>query len=169
MPFVLFIGRMIKDKGVAEYVEAASILKIKFPKANFDLLGPLNVENRSSITSKQMAKWVDSGVVNYLGETDDVRPHINKSHCVVLPSYREGISRVLLEACALERPIIATNVPGCRDIIDDGKNGLLCDVKNPKDLAEKMIKMICLSSEDLKEMGKRGRLKVSKDFDEDIA
>ena len=164
----LLIARMIKDKGVGEFVEAASIVRAKVPNAKFHLLGPLGVENRSAISRSQMNNWVKEGIVSYLGETDDVTPYISQSNCVVLPSYREGTSRVLLEAAAMERPIIATDVPGCREVVDDGENGLLCRKKDASDLAKKMIEMASFTSSELKEMGKKGRFKVSKDFNHQI-
>lgn len=163
----LLIARMLKDKGIREFVEAAMLVRAKIPKARFQLLGALGVENRSAISHGQMDEWEKQGIVSYLGETDDVIPYIEQANCIVLPSYREGTSRVLLEAAAMARPIIATDVPGCREVVDVGENGLLCRVKDVANLAEKMIEIASLSTSDLEVMGARGRLKVAKEFDQD--
>jgi glycosyltransferase involved in cell wall biosynthesis len=115
-----------------------------------------------------MDAWVAEGVVNYLGVSDDVRAQIVVADCVVLPSYREGTPRTLLEAAAMARPIITTDAVGCREVVDDGVNGYLCKVRDAGDLAEKMEKMLSLSSEQRSEMGKRGRAKMESEFDEQI-
>jgi glycosyltransferase involved in cell wall biosynthesis len=167
LTFIL-IARMLKDKGVAEYVEAAKQLKISFPKTRFTLLGPLDVENRTSISKNEMNMWTKEGVVEYLGVTDDVRAFIKKSSCVVLPSYREGISRVLLEASAIGRPIITSDVTGCREVVEDGINGFLCKPRNAHDLRDKMQKMIELSYANKVKMGLLGRKKIEKEYDQKI-
>lgn len=164
----LLIARMLHDKGVGEFVDAARYLKKKYPKTSFQLLGPLGVENRTSISYTKMQAWVEEGVIDYLGETDDVSVFIKESSCVVLPSYREGTSRVLLEAAAMGRPIVTTNVPGCKEILEDGITGFLCEPKNSSDLAEKMKMILLLTYEQRKEMGKRGRKKIEKEFNQDI-
>ena len=164
----LLIARMLWDKGIGEYVEAAKIVKQKYTNVEFLLLGPTGVDNPTAISKEQIQKWVDEGIVKYLGVTDDVRNEIAKADCIVLPSYREGTSRVLLESAAMTKPIITTNVPGCKEVVDDGVNGYLCKVKNAKDLADKMRKMINLSEEERIKMGKAGREKVINEFDEKI-
>ena len=164
-PVFLLISRMLWDKGIGEFVEAASILKSKYPNVKFQLLGPVGVENRSAIPIEKITEWQEKGLIEYLGETNDVASYIEKSDCIVLPSYREGISRVLLEAAAKERPIIATDVTGCREVVENNLNGYLCKEKNGLDLAHKIEKMILLKNEKRKEMGKRGRIKVEKEFD----
>ncbi|MBZ0094081.1 MAG: glycosyltransferase, partial [Sulfuricella sp.] len=105
---------------------------------------------------------------NYLGEAGDVRPHITAADCVVLPSYREGTPRTLLEAAAMGRPIITTDAVGCREVVADGVNGFLCQVRDANDLADKMEQMIGLSADKRTEMGKRGREKVEREFDEQL-
>jgi glycosyltransferase involved in cell wall biosynthesis len=165
--FVL-IARMLWDKGIGEYVEAARIIKLKYPNTKFQLLGALGVENRTAISDERMAAWVNEGSVEYLGETTDVKPYIEKSCCVVLPSYREGTSRVLLEAASMGRPIIASDVPGCREVVKNGITGLLCRSKDYYDLSKKMEVMINLSFEDRKIMGSKGRAKIEKEFDQEI-
>ncbi len=167
-PKFLLIARMLRDKGVGEYVEAARILKKKYPKMRFQLLGPLGVENRSAILKNDMDNWVEEEVIEYLGETDNVRTFIEQSDCIVLPSYREGTSRVLLEAAAMARPIIASNVTGCREVVDDQQTGFLCEAKNSSDLAEKIELMSNLSKSERRQMGLRGRKKVAAEFDQKI-
>lgn len=165
----LLIARMLREKGVAEYVEAARGLKNKFPNAKFCLLGFLDVQNPSAISREQMAEWVAEGVVNYLGSSDDVRKEIGVSDCVVLPSYyREGTPRSLLEAAAMGRPIITTDTIGCRDVVDDGLTGYLCDPRDAEDLAGKMVRFLEMSGDERVVMGLAGRAKIEQEFDERI-
>ena len=165
----LLISRMLWDKGIGEYVEAAKILKSRAVKAEFYLLGFLDLENASAISRDQMNLWVKSGFVNYLGETDDVRPHIASANCIVLPSfYREGVPRTLLEAGAIGRPIITTNTVGCRELVDEGQNGYLCKARDSYDLAEKMEWFVALSPRQQAEMGGLSRKKIERTFDEKI-
>ena len=161
----LLIARMLKDKGIEEFVAAAKGIKALYPHVVFQLLGPLGVENRTSISDSKVKEWQAEGAVEYLGESADVRPFIQKASCIVLPSYREGLSRVLLEASSMSRPIIASDVPGCREVIDDGITGFLCKVKNTKDLEEKMLTFMSLQSEQREDMGKEGRKKIKEEFD----
>jgi glycosyltransferase involved in cell wall biosynthesis len=164
----LLSSRMIGDKGIGIYVEAARILKDKYKNIEFQLLGFMDVKNPSAISREQMHQWVNAGIVNYLGETDNVIDYILKADCVVLPSYREGVPRSLLEAASLAKPIITTNCSGCRDVVDDGINGYLCKPNNALDLAEKMEHMIHLSDQERYLMGLRGREKMIREFDEAI-
>ena len=164
----LLIARMLKDKGVVEFVNAAQLLKESGVKAEFCLLGFLDVQNPAAISSEQMKEWTDQGFVKYLGVSDDVREHIASADCIVLPSYREGTPRTLLEAAAMGKPIITTNVVGCKEVVEHGFNGLLCEVKNAQDLAEKMKEMLLLSEDQRRLMGANGRLKMEKEFDENI-
>ena len=115
-----------------------------------------------------MEGWQKEGVIEYLGETDDVGRYIKAACCVVLPSYREGTSRVLLEAAAMSRPLIATDVPGCREVIEDGITGFLCKSHDHNDLSYKMERMILLPYETRRGMGKKGRQKVEQEFNENI-
>lgn len=166
----LYISRLLKDKGVMEYVEAASIVKKKYPHAEFHIVGPLWTGNKKSltVTAEELKKWIDSNLVVYHDKQKDVRPFIANADCVVMPSYREGMCNVLLEAASMARPLIATNVTGCRDIVQDEWNGLLCKVRDGKDLAVKMERMINLSSVGREEMGARGREKMIKEFDKKL-
>lgn len=165
----LLIARLLWDKGIAEYVEAARRLKATRPDVRFQLLGFLDVENRTAIRRADVERWVSEGIIDYLGEADDVRPFIGAADCIVLPSYREGLPRVLLEGSALAKPLIATDVPGCRDVIEDGRNGYLCAVRDPEALAAAMLKMLTLTPDERRKMGDAARLKVEAEFDERIA
>ena len=165
--FVL-IGRLLWDKGVGEYVEAARRLRARYPQARFRLLGPVGVDNPSAITRDEVAAWEQEGVIEYLGEAHDVRPFIAAADCVVLPSYREGVPRTLMEASAMGRPIVATDVPGCREVVADGVNGLLCEVRNAESLAERLAQMLDMSGAARRAMGERGRQKVAAEFDERV-
>ena len=165
---LILIARMLKDKGIIEYIEAAEVVNKSHPDVIFQLLGPLGVENRSAISKKEMDYLTGSEYIEYLGETDNVKDFIKNSDCVILPSYREGTSRVLLEAASMCRPIITSNVPGCREVVEDGFNGFLCESKNSIDLAKKIKKMILLPFKERKEMGLNGRIKMEKEFDQSI-
>ena len=164
----LLVARMLWDKGVGEFVEAAKIVKSKYPRARFQLLGPLGVQNRTAIPRQIVEKWHSEALIEYLGETDDVKRFIKRSCCVVLPSYREGTSRVLLEGAAMGRPLIAADVTGCREIVNDGVSGLLCEPRDSASLAQKIELMIEMSYENRCLMGIRGREKVQKEFSQEI-
>ena len=164
----LLIARMLWNKGIGEYLEAARNIKKNKPHINFQLLGTIDKENAYCISQEQMDSWVEEKLVKYLGYVDDVRPFISKANCIVLPSYREGMPRALLQACSMGRPIITTNVPGCRDVVIHNKNGFLCEAKNSKDLTDKMINFINLSLSEKIKMGNEGRKIAEKNFDENI-
>jgi len=166
----LYISRLLKDKGVMEFVEAASLLKDKMPAAEFHIVGPLWTANKRSltVTEKELNEWIAKKWIVYHDKQKDVRPFIANADCVVMPSYREGMSNVLLEAASMARPLIATNVTGCRDIVDEGVNGFLCKVKDGKDLAEKMEKMMSLPLAEREKMGAKGREKMIHEFDKKI-
>jgi glycosyltransferase involved in cell wall biosynthesis len=165
----LLISRMLWDKGVGEYVEVARKIKMDYGCVEFCLLGFLDVDNPTAISHAQMDAWVAEEVVNYLGETDDIRPFIANADCIVLPSYyREGVPRSLLEAAAMSRPIITTDTVGCREVVDDGCNGFLCRPRDVVDLERKVRRMILMTPEERKVMGNNGRKKVEREFDEEI-
>lgn len=164
----LMIGRVLIDKGIIEYIEAAKIVQTKNIDAEFWLLGGCDSENRSAISQHQVLSWEEAGIIKYLGEVDDVREFISIADVVVLPSYREGMPRVLLEALSMATPIIGSNVPGCREVVNDKVNGYFCEVKNSQDLALQIKKMVFLGAEARKEMGKKGRKEILKKFDEKI-
>lgn len=164
----LLIARMLKDKGVREYVEAARVIRQRWPDSECCLLGFLDVQNPGAISTAEMEEWVKEGHVRYLGVSDDVKTEIAAADCIVLPSYREGTPRTLLEAAAIGRPIITTDAVGCREVVEDGMNGFLCKVRDAGDLAEKMDRMMSLPIEERARMGMHGRQKMVTEFDEKI-
>jgi len=159
----LLIARLLKDKGILEYVEAAKILNEKFPEVVFKLLGPYDT-NPTAITAKEMRGWQKSGLIKYLGVTDDVRPFIADTSVYVLPSYREGTPRSVLEAMSMGRPIITTDVPGCRETVENGRNGFLIPVRNAQALADAMRQFI-LRPALAKRMGSQSREIAEKKYD----
>jgi glycosyltransferase involved in cell wall biosynthesis len=164
----LMIARVLKDKGIYEYIESIRILKKQYPSIEFQLLGSVDAQNPTAIDKQEVEEWVENKLINYLGTTNDVRPYIEKATCIVLPSYREGLSMSLMEAASMSKPIIASNITGCKELIDDGINGYLCEVRNVKDLADKMEMMIKLSEDERKIIGQAGRDKMVKEFNEKI-
>lgn len=162
----LMIARLLRDKGLVEYVDAARMIKAKWPQARFALLGFLGVDNPSAIAPETLDGWIAEGVIDYAGSASDVRPHIAASDCVVLPSYREGTPRTLLEAAAMARPLIATDVPGCRDVVDHGVNGFLCEARDVQSLFQQFDRFMALSSDERAAMGDQSRAKVERQFDE---
>lgn len=165
----LLVARMLRSKGIVEYVEAARIVRRRFPHTRFQLLGFVDERSAHAISLAEINAWESADLIDYCGKTDDVMPYMAAADCIVLPSfYREGVPRTLLEAAAMARPIITTDSIGCRDAVDDGVNGFLCKVKSADDLAEKMIKMIELSVEQRTAMGQAGRRKIASEFDEKI-
>lgn len=164
----LCIARLLKDKGIVELVEATRLLKQYYPQVQCQLVGFLDAKNPTAITAAEMQQWVDAGIVIYLGISDQVRDILQTADCVVLASYREGIPRSLLEAASMAKPIITTDAVGCRDVVDDGINGFLCQPKNSDDLKNKMERMLLLSTEQRLQMGAKGREKILAQFDERI-
>ena len=137
----LLIGRLLKDKGVREYVEAARQVKQQYPQAIFNLVGFLD-SNPSSVTQQELDQWVNDGTVKFWGKLADVRPAINACHVFVLPSYREGTPRTVLEAMPTGRAIITTDAPGCRQTVENGYNGWLVPVQSADKLAEAMKRFL---------------------------
>lgn len=163
----LFAGRMIIEKGIRDYVAAARILKRKNLNVEFQLLGFIDPKNPRSIKSKEINGWQQEGIINYLGSTEDVRPFLEKSDCMVLPTYyREGVPRILLEAASMQIPIITTDNVGCRQVVEDEVNGLLCRKQDPENLAKCMQKMVALDLEKRTQFGVLGRRRVYAFFNE---
>lgn len=167
-PIFLMIARVLRDKGVIEYVEAARQVRARHPNVRFQLLGAIGAENRTAISASTVESWVAEGVIEYLGTTPDVRPAIAAATCVVLPSYREGAPRTLIEAAAMARPVIATDVPGCRSVVDRGVSGLLCAPRSAESLATAINCFLATSSEAQRAMGLAGRAKMQQEFDQVI-
>jgi len=165
----LLSARLIWDKGIGIYVEAAKIIKEKYPNTQFHLLGFTDVENPNSISAAKIYEWHEQGYIRYLGKTEDVRPYIANCSCFVLPSYyREGVPRSLLEAAAMAKPIITTDNVGCREVVKHEYNGFLCKIKDVNDLAKKLEQVILASPERLAIMGQNGRRRVKQYFDEQL-
>mgnify|MGYP000412783130 CR=1 FL=1 len=160
----LLIARVLRDKGVAEFVEAAQILQTKYPFVRCQLLGATDSENRTTFSRAQVDRWVEAGRIEYLGTAPDVRPLIRKAHAVVLPSYREGAPRTLIEASAMGRPVIASDVPGCRSVVEDGETGFLCAVRSGTSLADTMERFLLLNYAHKVEMGLAARRKMEREF-----
>lgn len=164
----LLLGRLLWDKGVGEFVDAAAQLRSKFPHCEFVLMGFTGTDNATAIPRSKIEHWRKSGLMTYVPPAVDVRDQMAQAHCVVLPSYREGTPKALLEAASMAKPIITTDVPGCRQVVEDGTTGFLARVRDATDLAEKMERMVQLPESERKAMGLRGREKMIREFDERI-
>ena len=165
----LLIARMIGEKGIGEFVKAARVLRKNGMTTEFRLMGATAVDNPTAIPREQIQSWEDEGIVTYRAFSEDVASEIRAAHCIVLPSfYREGTPRTMLEASASGRPIITTDMPGCRDVVDDGQNGFLCLPRSSADLADKMMRIASMSSEERTAMGLAGRRKMEREYDERI-
>lgn len=162
-PVFLLIARLLKDKGIIEYIHAAKILKKCYPNAIFRLVGPFD-SNPSAINKHLIQEWQDEGTIEYLGETGDVRPYIAAANIYVLPSYREGTPRTVLEAMAMGRPVITTDAPGCRETVINGENGFLVPVKDIKAIVSAMERFI-LQPELIEKMGSRSRELAEEKYD----
>lgn len=162
----LMVARLLRDKGVVEFVEAAREVRRHHPNVRFQILGAVGVENRSAIDIQTLTKWQDEEIIEYLGTTSDVRPFIADANCVVLPSYREGAPRTLIEAGAMERPVIATDVPGCRSVVAAELTGFLCAPRDAASLAEACLRFIALPAARRAEMGRAGRRRMKDHYDQ---
>lgn len=165
IPKFLLIARLLGDKGVREYAQAARLVKKKYPQAQFDLVGWID-DNPDAIEQQELDNWINEGLFDFWGKLDDVKPAIAASFIYVLPSYREGTPRTVLEAMAMGRPIITTDAPGCRETVIDGYNGYLVPVKAVEELAAAMEHFI-VNPELIIEMGKASRQLVEEKFDVD--
>src|SRR5688500_15309929 len=164
----LLISRLITDKGILEFIEAVKKLRSNGMDAHFQILGAMDPSHKRGLKVDLIEEWINSGTIEYLGTTADVRELINNADCVVLPSYREGTPRTLLEAASSSKPIIATDVPGCNNVVEHDFNGFLCKLKDADDLADKMKAMASLSDEKLKQFGTNGRAKMEAEYDESL-
>lgn len=160
----LMLARVVADKGVREYVAAARMVRQRWPDARFTLMGFLDVANRTAISAEEVRSWEAEGAINYVPPVDDVRPAMAEADFVVLPSYREGLSRVLLEAAALRRPIVTTDVPGCRDIVREGENGFLCAPRDADSLAQALARACAVDDATWQRMAAAGRARVAAEF-----
>ncbi len=159
----LFVGRIMKDKGINELLKAAKEIKGIYANVIFDIVGGYDGPYESVIKKAEA-----EGIIQYHGVQNDMRPYYSNCHCVVLPSYHEGMSNVLLEGAATGRPLITSNIPGCREVVQDGVNGLLCDVRNSDSLYNVILKILNNSHDDKKIMGIMSRKLVEENFDRKI-
>ncbi len=155
----LFVGRMIRHKGVVEFVEASRLLKARGLVIRCELLGGFD-DNPAALSRRQIEEWNAEGVVSYLGHTDHVAVVMEKADCIVLPSYREGLPTSLLEAASMCKALIAADTPGCRSLIEEGVNGYLCRAKDSEDLARKMEAYYHLPASQKEKMGAAARKKI---------
>lgn len=162
-----FIGRVMRDKGIDEYLLAAKAIKNKYPATVFNVIG--SVESSQTRYNQIIAEYEEAGYISYLGHQSDIRPFLRDSNCIIHPSRGgEGMSNVLLETAATGRPLIASNIPGCREIIDNDINGYLFDVGNVDDLIEAIEEFINIPQDEKEAMGKQSRIKVEREFDRQI-
>ncbi|MEM6967152.1 MAG: glycosyltransferase family 4 protein [Bacteroidota bacterium] len=164
----LFVGRLLYDKGIVEFIQAAKQVRQIIKNAECWVVGELNAKNPSNIPKSELLQWVENRYIRYWGATKDIRRFIKKSDVLVLPSYREGMPRAVLEAMAMGKPIITTQTAGCRESINHNENGYLVPIKDHLALAESMVKMYSLDHDKLKAMGQASRAKAISEFDEKI-
>ena len=163
----LFIGRLLRDKGIREFVDAARLVRRDLPDAIFRIVGAFDPDNRTSVTEPELNRWIDGGAIEYQGSIDDVRGQVAASAAVVLPSYREGLPRTLLEGAAMGRPLVATDVPGCREIVEEGVTGALCRPRDASSLAQAMLRIARLTPELRHRLGLAARRRVEEQFSEE--
>lgn len=161
----LMIARVLYDKGYQEYVDAAKIIHSEFPSVEFELLGKIDNEYPNHVPECVVYRDNDAGIIRYLGFVSDVRSIMLRADCIVLPSYHEGLSRVLMESTALQKPIITSNIPGCRETVEEGYNGYLVPPKDANALAVAMKCFLSLTEEERLAMGKYSREKAERQFD----
>ena len=166
---ILFIGRLLFDKGIVEFLESCKAIKAIHGKiVDFSIIGKLEESHKLGISEQILRQYTTIGAVTYLGTTDKIREEIAKASVIILPSYREGTPRSLLEAAAMSRPLLATNVPGCKDIIREDYNGWLCKEKDTKDLTLAIEKVIQTDKKKLIEFGSNSRTLVEQNYGEQL-
>ena len=164
---VSLFARMLRDKGVTEFVQAATTIKQSRPDIQFQLIGGLDDGNPAALSSQQIRDWVAEGSVTWLGQRSDVPELLAKSNIVVLPSYREGLPKVLIEAAAAQRAVIATDVVGCREAVTDGLNGLLIEPRNSHALTDAIMRLV--TDQDLRhKLARAGRFRAENEFSSEI-
>jgi len=163
----LLVSRLLKDKGIYEYIGAIKNLKQQGIQCKFLLAGQFDFGNPSAITKEEVKEWEDASITKFLGKTDKIKEFLKMADIIVLPSYREGLSRVLIEAASASKPIITSNVAGCKDVVDDGVNGYLCEVKSTQSLQNCIQKMFQLSNRERVIMGVNSKQIAVKRFDKD--
>jgi len=163
-----FIGRLLYDKGIVEFVEAAKIIKKDYINTEFWLIGEVDEKNPASVSEEDLINWVKNKNVIYHGFKENIKKYIAKSDCIVLPSYREGMSRTITEGMSMGKPVIATDVAGCKEAVDNRENGYLVPVKEIDPLVSAMEEIINMTTDERDEMGKNGREKAIKEFDDNL-
>lgn len=163
------LSRLLWDKGIEEYIEGAKLILEKHENVKFYILGKIDSKNNKAVPKSYIEDWQSSGLIEYLGFSDNVWQHIREMDCIVLPSYyREGTPRSLIEAIAMGKPVITTNHIGCKEVVDDGINGYLCEIKNIDSLFKALDRFISLSENQRKNMGEESRKKAVSSFDEKL-
>lgn len=160
----LYIGRLLKDKGTEELFEAAKVVKAKYPYVEFQVIADAVDEKYQTL----LDELVNKDVIKFLGKQMDVRPYIGAVECTIMPSYHEGMSNVNLESASNGRPVITTNVPGCKETVDDGRTGYLVEVKNAQSLIDAIERFVALPYNQKVIMGQEARKKMEKEFDRQI-
>lgn len=161
----LSIGRVLYDKGYKELIEVSKIIKASHKDVEFQWLGAIDEGYPEHVPEYQVMDDQNKGLINYLGFKNNVIDYLKKADCIVLPSYHEGMSRTLMEALALGKPIITTNISGCKETVDEGMNGFLCNPRDVESLEAAIEKYLHLSDEKIKEMSKYSRIKAENQFD----
>jgi len=164
----LFVGRLLSDKGIVEYVEAAAAIRKTHSDCEFFVVGSTQSDNPAAIPVATVDEWVRQGVIQHIEHVEDIRPHLHQADCVVLPSYREGVPRSLLEAAAVGRPIVTTDAPGCREVVLHRETGLLCKARDGKALEQALRGMLSLDVLVWAEMGRQGRAYMERRFSEEF-
>ncbi len=165
-PVFLMIGRLMVEKGAYEFAEAAKIIKQSVPESQFRMLGKWDVQDKRSVKKEDLDQWQEQGVIDYMGTTDDIKSAILEADVVILPSYREGAPRTLIEAGAMSRTLIATDVPGCRHVVSDGYNGYLCEVKSGQQLAKAIRKYLASDDSEKLTLARNSRAYIESNYDE---
>lgn len=160
----LLIARVMKEKGIEEFISASETIQLRYPNTVFQILGFFD----DDYYKEQINLLSERGLIEYLGVSKDTRVQMSRADCIVLPSYHEGMSNVLLEGAAMELPLITTDIPGCREAVDEGKNGFLCKKSDANSLIQAMEKFIALTPEERLQMGRCGREKMKREFDREI-
>jgi glycosyltransferase involved in cell wall biosynthesis len=165
-----FLGRLIYGKGIREFYEAASWMKVRYPNTEFWIVGGIDNQNPEALKTSELLSWIESKVIRYWGQTADVREYIRNSDCIVLPSYYpEGVPKVLQEGMSMEKPIITTDMPGCREAVEDGKNGFCIKAREPHYISSAMEKIYLMSPKERLILGQYGRIKAVKELDYSIS
>lgn len=159
------VARVLYDKGYTEYVGAARVIRKEFPETEFQLLGKIDEVYPNHVPENIVLRDNDEGTIHYLGVTSNVRPIMQAADCIVLPSYHEGLSRVLIEALAMGKPIITSDIPGCCETVEEGVNGFLVAPRSVDELVIAIRRFLSLTQEERMEMGRKGREKAEREFD----